>query len=135
MDILAASVWLRYLEACGEKIPFPANAYRGDYVRPVAEKLRTLQGETLRRPSAEVLKGLPADEPDGGEHENPEGFGVRVRTEGRRNSRAFASARRGASGARFVGRSHRTDSLPSQNRPEIRSGSVTGSRQRAHLPR
>ena len=67
MDILAASVWLRYLEACGEKIPFPANGYRGDYVRPVAEKLRTLQGETLRRPSAEVLKGLPADEPDGGD--------------------------------------------------------------------
>ena len=67
MDILAASVWLRYLEACGEKIPFPANGYRGDYVRPVAEKLRTKQGETLRRPSAEVLKGLPADEPDGGD--------------------------------------------------------------------
>ena len=67
MDILAASVWLRYLEACGEKIPFPANGYRGDYVRPVAEKLRTLQGETLRRPSAEVLKGLPADEPGGGD--------------------------------------------------------------------
>ena len=67
MDILAASVWLRYLEACGEKIPFPANGYRGDYVRPVAEKLRTQQGETLRRPSAEVLKGLPADEPDGGD--------------------------------------------------------------------
>ena len=67
MDILAASVWLRYLEACGEKIPFPANGYRGDYVRPVAEKLRALQGEALRRPSAEVLKGLPADEPDGGD--------------------------------------------------------------------
>ena len=67
MDILAASVWLRYLEACGEKIPFPANGYRGDYVRPVAERLRALQGEALRRPSAEVLKGLPADEPDGGD--------------------------------------------------------------------
>ncbi len=69
MDILAASVWLRYLEACGETIPFPANGYRGDYVRPVAEKLRTKQGETLRRPSAEVLEGLPADEPDGGDKE------------------------------------------------------------------
>ena len=67
MDILAASVWLRYLEACGEKIPFPANGYRGDYVRPVAEKLRAKQGEALRRPSAEVLEGLPADEPDGGD--------------------------------------------------------------------
>ena len=76
-----------------------------------------------------------SDEPDSGEHENPEGFAVRVRTPGHQKSRAFASARRGASGAQFGGRSHRTDSLPSQNRPEIRSGSVTGSRQRAHLPR
>jgi arginyl-tRNA synthetase len=30
MDILAASVWLRYLELCGEQLPFPANGYRGD---------------------------------------------------------------------------------------------------------
>jgi hypothetical protein len=76
-----------------------------------------------------------SDEPDSGEHENPEGFAVRVRTERRQKARAFASARRGASSAQFGAQSHRTDSLPSQNRPEIRSGSVTGSRQRAHLPR
>jgi arginyl-tRNA synthetase len=30
MDILAASVWLRYLELCGESLPFPANGYRGE---------------------------------------------------------------------------------------------------------
>ena len=81
------------------------------------------------------LHSTDGSEPDTGDHENPEGFGVRVRTRKHQKSRAFASARRGASGAQFGGRSHRTDSLPSQDRPEIRSGSVTGSRQRAHLPR
>jgi arginyl-tRNA synthetase len=45
MDILAASVWLRYLELCGEQLAFPANGYRGDYVRPVAARLR--EGEPM----------------------------------------------------------------------------------------
>src|SRR5690606_8930558 len=36
MDILAASVWLRYLEECGEVLSFPSNGYRGEYVRTIA---------------------------------------------------------------------------------------------------
>ena len=36
MEILAASIWLRYLELCGETFAFPANGYRGDYLRPIA---------------------------------------------------------------------------------------------------
>jgi arginyl-tRNA synthetase len=67
MDILAASVWLRYLELCGERLPFPANGYRGDYVRPVAERLRERHGDALRRPAAGVLEGLPPDEAAGGD--------------------------------------------------------------------
>ena len=67
MDILAASVWLRYLELCGESLPFPANGYRGDYVRPVAARLREKHGDALRRPSADVLAGLPPDEAAGGD--------------------------------------------------------------------
>ncbi len=67
MDILAASVWLRYLELCGETLPFPANGYRGDYVRPVAERLRATQGDALRRPASVVRHGLPKDEPEGGD--------------------------------------------------------------------
>jgi arginyl-tRNA synthetase len=67
MDILAASVWLRYLELCGERLPFPANGYRGDYVRPVAERLREKHGDALRRPAAKVLAGLPPDEGGGGD--------------------------------------------------------------------
>jgi arginyl-tRNA synthetase len=36
-------------------------------VRPVAAHLREKHGDALRRPAAEVLRGLPPDEPDGGD--------------------------------------------------------------------
>jgi arginyl-tRNA synthetase len=67
MDILAASVWLRYLEACGETLPFPSNGYRGEYVRPIAAGLHARHGDAFRRPAADVLAGLPPDEPAGGD--------------------------------------------------------------------
>lgn len=65
MDILAVSVWLRYLECCGERLPFPQNGYRGDYVRSIAEALYAQVGESLRRPGQAVLEGLPPDAPEG----------------------------------------------------------------------
>ncbi|HEU5442195.1 MAG TPA: arginine--tRNA ligase [Steroidobacteraceae bacterium] len=65
VDILAVSAWIRYLEACGEALPFPENGYRGDYVRGLAQKIRAAEGEGLRHPSATVLAGLPADAPAG----------------------------------------------------------------------
>jgi arginyl-tRNA synthetase len=65
MDILAASTWLRYLEICGEELPFPANGYRGDYVRAIAGTLQAKVGGQLRRPAADVLANLPADAPPG----------------------------------------------------------------------
>jgi arginyl-tRNA synthetase len=67
MDILAASVWLRYLELCGETIRFPANGYRGEYVRPIAAALHGRHGDAFHKPAKSVLAGLPADEPDGGD--------------------------------------------------------------------
>lgn len=39
MDILAVSVWLRYLQLCGRDITLPQNAYQGAYVRDIAEKI------------------------------------------------------------------------------------------------
>ena len=39
VDILGVSTWIRYLQLCGESVPFPANGYRGDYVLPLAEQL------------------------------------------------------------------------------------------------
>ena len=65
VDILAVSTWIRYLEACGEKLPFPQNGYRGDYVRALAQQLLTIEGDGLRRAAATVLDGLPPDAPAG----------------------------------------------------------------------
>lgn len=40
MDILAISVWLRYLHLMtNEEIPFPVNAYHGDYISVIAKNL------------------------------------------------------------------------------------------------
>ena len=69
MEILAASVWLRYLECLGEQFPFPENGYRGDYIRPIAEKLVERAGRTLLRPAAQVFAGLPPDAPAGDKDE------------------------------------------------------------------
>jgi arginyl-tRNA synthetase len=69
MDILALSVWLRYLELCGEGISFPANAYQGDYIRAAAARLREGRGNEFARPAAAVLDGVPSDEAGGGDKE------------------------------------------------------------------
>ncbi|MES9881540.1 MAG: arginine--tRNA ligase, partial [Sedimenticola sp.] len=36
MEILATSVWLRYLELCDETLTFPSNGYKGDYIWDIA---------------------------------------------------------------------------------------------------
>jgi len=64
VDILTASVWLRYLEQGGEVIPFPSNGYRGDYVKPIGELLRAKVGAQFHRPAAAVLANLPEDTPE-----------------------------------------------------------------------
>ncbi|GDX84549.1 arginine--tRNA ligase [Methylococcaceae bacterium] len=66
MDILATSVWLRYLEACGETFTFPSNAYRGEYVRDIAQKLVESHGKNYSHSTATVFADLPLDEPEGG---------------------------------------------------------------------
>src|SRR5580692_9919970 len=65
MDILAVSTWLRYLELCGEGLPFASNGYRGDYVRPIAQRLFELEGRRLCAAAATVAAGLPPDAPEG----------------------------------------------------------------------
>jgi len=51
MDILAVSIWLRYLEHCGEKIPFPENAYQGDYIIDIAVKLHSDYAAKFNQPA------------------------------------------------------------------------------------
>jgi arginyl-tRNA synthetase len=69
MNILAASVWLRYLELASEPVIIPANAYKGDYVIEIAHTLWDKYGTQFVHPWAEVLEGLPPDEPQGGDKE------------------------------------------------------------------
>ncbi|TVQ37315.1 MAG: arginine--tRNA ligase [Wenzhouxiangella sp.] len=61
MDILAVSVWLRYLELAGERVDFPGNAYRGDYIYDIAREVRERHGDKLRHTQQAVVDGLPAD--------------------------------------------------------------------------
>ena len=63
-------------------------------------------------------------EPDTGEHEAAEGVVTRTRITRPETPRQFASVRRNRAEARI-----------DESHPQIRSGSVTGTRQRAHLPR
>ncbi len=69
MDILATSVWLRYLEECGELLTFPSNGYRGDYIREIAANLHRESSNEYRHPVALVFEEIPADEPKGGDKE------------------------------------------------------------------
>ena len=69
MDILATSVWLRYLEKCGEQFTFPSNGYRGEYVLDIAETLKQQHGNALFHKASLVFDGVPADEPQGGDKE------------------------------------------------------------------
>jgi len=69
MDILAASVWLRYLELCGEQIRFPDNGYRGEYIYDIAREVRNEVGDKWRFKGHEVTDGLPSDQGEGGNRE------------------------------------------------------------------
>ncbi|MEK6551627.1 MAG: arginine--tRNA ligase [Pseudomonadota bacterium] len=69
MDILATSVWLRYLELCGEKFDFPANGYKGDYIYDIGATLHRENADKYRHPAAKVFDDVPADEPEGGDKE------------------------------------------------------------------
>ena len=69
MDILATSVWLRYLELCDETLAFPSNGYRGDYVWDIAATLHREHGEAYLHPADALYQGVPDDEPAGGDKE------------------------------------------------------------------
>ncbi len=59
MDILAVSTWLRYLDLFDEFVPFPPNAYQGDYVRDMAQQIREAHGKAYVHPAAAVLASAP----------------------------------------------------------------------------
>jgi hypothetical protein len=96
-------------------------------------------GEPRARHRGFFLHSDTTGEPETAELENPEGIMVRVRM-----ARASVPRQAASSAARSMSRMSspghsggrsRSDADPEDTRPEIRSGSVTGSRQRAHWHR
>jgi len=69
MNILATSVYLRYLDLCGEEITFPTNGYKGDYVWDIGASLHRKHGDALRHAAVDLFSDQPADEPEGGDKE------------------------------------------------------------------
>ena len=61
MDILALSIWLRYLELCGETVHFPKGAYRGDYIFNIAATLHREDGAAHQHSAAEIMDSLPTE--------------------------------------------------------------------------
>lgn len=59
MDILTLSTWLRYLELNHVSIPFPENAYQGDYVRTTAQLILQAHAQRYVHQSDLLLEGLP----------------------------------------------------------------------------
>ena len=60
MDILALSTWLRYLAFFGIEIPFPPNAYQGDYVIDMGRDMRDAHQDRFARVTVEqILAGTP----------------------------------------------------------------------------
>ena len=57
MDILGASVWLRWLEANGVDVAFPQGGYRGEYIREIAAAIDTSGIEPVTADA--VSDGLP----------------------------------------------------------------------------
>lgn len=72
MDILCASVWIRYLSLCGT-LPdpdyFPVNGYKGDYVWDIAAHIHRNNGNKFQQQWSDFSQLLPADEHEGGDKE------------------------------------------------------------------
>ncbi|MGH8738318.1 MAG: arginine--tRNA ligase [Burkholderiales bacterium] len=64
MDILALSVWLRYLQARGGVVPFPDDGYRGDYVIGIAARLADAHVARFARDAASLPRPAPGADPD-----------------------------------------------------------------------
>ncbi|MEE8388489.1 MAG: arginine--tRNA ligase [Acidiferrobacterales bacterium] len=82
MDILTASVWLRYLDLCGETVNFPANGYKGDYVWDIGASLHRQHGDRFRHDASNVFETLPPDEgePGGDKETHIDGLIHRAKT-------------------------------------------------------
>ena len=64
MDILALSVWLRYLESFGRVVEFPVQAYQGAYIENVAAQIRAQADDAMLVDVAGLATAEPAADPE-----------------------------------------------------------------------
>ncbi len=69
MDILATSVFLRYLELCGEALTFPGNGYKGEYIINIARAIRNADGDQFHLSADTLFADVRPDEAAGGDKE------------------------------------------------------------------
>ncbi|MDA3869802.1 MAG: arginine--tRNA ligase, partial [Gammaproteobacteria bacterium] len=70
MNILATSIWLRYLQESGIDVPFPSNGYKSeDYIFDIARQLIADHDGAFVYPVDTVMQDIPPDEPAGGDKE------------------------------------------------------------------
>ena len=70
MNILATSIWLRYLQENAVDIPFPSNGYKSEaYIFDIARELKQAHGDAFVFSGDTVMQDIAADEPDGGDKE------------------------------------------------------------------
>lgn len=69
MDILATSVWIRYLDLAGATFEFPANGYQGDYIWDIAATVHREHSDKYFVEPDLFSQTLPPDEPQGGDKE------------------------------------------------------------------
>lgn len=80
MDILGTSVWLRYLQACGEDITFPSNGYQGDYIADYGRELLEEHGKILHHSVSDVFANVRADAPEGNKEKHIDDLINRAKT-------------------------------------------------------
>lgn len=61
MDILAVSIWLRYLAHFRPTLPFPDNGYQGDYIKDIAAELKEAHAAHFQR-ATPALPDIVQDE-------------------------------------------------------------------------
>lgn len=61
MDILATSIWLRYLQLLGTELQFPVNGYKGEYLEQIASQLHEKYKQQFLHPIKKVYANVPAD--------------------------------------------------------------------------
>ncbi len=67
MDIMATSLWLRYLDVMNIAVRFPENAYKGAYVIDMAAPLAQAFGSAFICAPDLLMANLPPDESQGGD--------------------------------------------------------------------